>query len=139
MIICGFPGVGKSMMAKFNRAIDLESTPFEKDWLRYAKVAKHMHDSGYVVMVSTHKELLDCFEQMEVPYTVVVPHIDDIDAYLRRYKARGNSTEFIQKVMANWDKWLDEIHSKFSVLRTVVILPKDGCLKAWFDEVNDDY
>lgn len=139
MIICGFPGVGKSMMAKFNRAIDLESTPFEKGWLRYAKVAKHMHDSGYVVMVSTHKELLDCFEQMEVPYTVVVPHIDDIDAYLRRYKARGNSTEFIQKVMANWDKWLDEIHSKFSVLRTVVILPKDGCLKAWFDEVNDDY
>lgn len=139
MIICGFPGVGKSMMAKFSHAVDLESTPFEKDWMRYAKVAKHMQDSGYVVMVSTHKELLDCFEQMEVPYTVVVPHIDDLKTYVRRYEARGNNAKFVQKVVENWNEWLHQIHSKLSVLRTVVILPEDGCLKAWFDEVNDDY
>ena len=58
MIICGFPGTGKSMMAKFSQWIDLESTPFERDWERYAKVAKHMSDNGYTVMVSTHEELL---------------------------------------------------------------------------------
>ena len=139
MIICGFPGVGKSMMARFGHAIDLESTPFEKDWMRYAKVAKHMHDSGYLVMVSTHKELLDCFEQMEVPYTVVVPRADDLETYVRRYEARGNSAEFVKKVVENWDEWLRQIHSISSVLKTLVILPKDGCLKAWFDEVNNDY
>ena len=54
MIICGFPGVGKSTLAKFSNWVDLESTPFEKDWVRYAKVAKHMSDNGYNVMVSTH-------------------------------------------------------------------------------------
>ena len=45
MIICGFPGVGKSTLAKFSNWVDLESTPFEKDWVRYAKVAKHMSDN----------------------------------------------------------------------------------------------
>jgi len=32
-IICGFAGIGKSTLAK-NKAgfVDLESTPFEKDW-----------------------------------------------------------------------------------------------------------
>ena len=54
MIICGFPGVGKSTLARFSNWVDLESTPFEKDWVRYAKVAKHMNDNGYNVMVSTH-------------------------------------------------------------------------------------
>jgi len=54
MIICGFPGIRKSTLAKFSNWVDLESTPFEKDWVRYAKVAKHMSDNGYNVMVSTH-------------------------------------------------------------------------------------
>lgn len=62
MIICGFPGVGKSTMAKFSQWVDLESTPFKKNWLLYAEVAKHMSDNGYTVMVSTHKEMLDALE-----------------------------------------------------------------------------
>ena len=41
MIISGFPGTGKSTMAKFSRWVDLESTPFKKNWLLYAEVAKH--------------------------------------------------------------------------------------------------
>jgi len=71
MIICGFPGTGKTTFARLTgKAVDLESTPFKKNWLLYAEVAKHMSDQGYTVMVSTHKEMFDALEQIEVGYTV---------------------------------------------------------------------
>ena len=45
MIICGYAGIGKSHLAKnFPGVIDLESTPFEKDWDRYLKCAMHYID-----------------------------------------------------------------------------------------------
>ena len=38
MIICGYAGIGKSYLAhNYPNIIDLESTPFEKDWDRYKK------------------------------------------------------------------------------------------------------
>ena len=138
MIICGFPGTGKSMMAKFSRWVDLESTPFEKDWERYAKVAKHMSDNGYTVMVSTHRELLAMFEQMEVSYTVIIPPITDKKIYLNRYDMRGNSYDFIRQLDTNWQQWISEIVEKPTVLKTVVVLPKDGCIKAFADEFGKE-
>ena len=136
MIICGFPATGKSMMAKVSNWVDLESTPFRERnaWLLYAEVAKHMSDSGYNVMVSTHKELLDALEQIETRYTVIVPPISDKKTYIGRYYGRRNSQEFIDKLNSNWDRWISEIISNSSVLKTVVILPKDGCIEGWADE-----
>ena len=138
MIICGFPGTGKSMMAKFSRWVDLESTPFEKDWERYAKVAKHMSDNGYTVMVSTHRELLAMLEQMEVPYMVIIPPITDKEIYLHRYDMRGNNYDFIRLLDTNWQQWISEIVEKPTVLKTVVVLPKDGCIKAFADEFGKE-
>lgn len=138
MIICGFPGTGKSTMAKFSRWVDLESTPFEKDWERYAKVAKHMSDNGYTVMVSTHRELLAMFEQMEVSYMVIIPPITDKEIYLHRYDMRGNSYDFIRQLDTNWQQWISGIIEKPTVLKTVVVLPKDGCIKAFADEFGKE-
>lgn len=136
MIICGFPGTGKSTMARFTNWVDLESTPFEKDWLRYAKVAKHMSDNGYVVMVSTHKELLAEFEQIEVPYTVIIPPITDKDTYIYRYDMRGNTYDFIRLLDANWERWINAIFEKPSVLKTIVVLPKDGCIMSYARQIG---
>lgn len=135
MIICGFPGTGKSMMARFSRWVDLESTPFKKNWLLYAEVAKHMSDAGYTVMVSTHYELLEAFEQIEASYTVIIPPKTDKDIYMLRYTMRGNSDDFINLLDENWYKWLSDIIDKPTMLKTIVILPKDGCIKAWADEM----
>ena len=138
MIICGFPGVGKTMMAKFSRWVDLESTPFSYrgQWLLYAEVAKHMSDNGYTVMVSTHAEMLEALEQIEARYTVVIPPITDKDTYLRRYVLRGNTNDFIQHLAENWQRWITAIIENPTVLKTVVVLPKDGCIKAWAEDVK---
>lgn len=138
MIICGFPGTGKSMMAKFSQWVDLESTPFKKNWLLYAEVAKHMSDNGYTVMVSTHKEMLDALEQIEANYTVVIPPITDKATYLNRYDMRGNSHDFIRLLDENWERWLSAILEKSTVLRTIVVLPKDGCIQAWAKERREE-
>lgn len=126
MIICGFPGVGKTTMARASQWIDLESTPFQKDFETYARVAKHMSDNGYNVMVSTHTELLYQFEKIGVPYTVVVPSLEEKIEYRKRYDARGNSWQFIEYVTENWDQWIGNIVNHKSELRTVVVLPIGG-------------
>ena len=136
MIICGFPGIGKSTLAKFSNWVDLESTPFEKDWVRYAKVAKYMSDNGYNVMVSTHPQLLEQFEQMEVRYTVVVPPFTDASIYKDRYIKRGNNVDFIALIKINWDKWIGDIITKSSVNKTVVILPENGCLQSYIENME---
>lgn len=73
-IICGFAGIGKSTLAR-NRAgvVDLESTPFEKDWKRYVKVASHMAKNGYTVLLSCHKELREELHAQGIEYTLALP------------------------------------------------------------------
>ena len=138
MIVCGFPGTGKSMMAKFSQWVDLESTPFKKNWLLYAEVAKHMSDNGYTVMVSTHAEMLDALEQIETCYVVVIPPITDKATYLHRYDMRGNTYDFIRLLDENWDRWISAIVGHPTMLKTIVVLPKDGCIKAWAEEMRGE-
>ncbi len=134
MIICGFPGTGKSTMAKFSQWVDLESTPFKKNWLLYAEVAKHMSDNGYTVMVSTHEEMLNALEQIGTSYVVVIPPITDKATYLHRYDMRGNTYDFIRLLDTNWERWINAIVEKPTALKTIIVLPKYGCIKAFADE-----
>ena len=107
MIICGFAGIGKSYIAKRQcKWIDLESTPFEKDWDRYVKVAKHMSDNGYIVMLSCHKELRELLHKKGINYNVVMPNKNLKLVYLTRYKMRGNTEEFIDNMDSNWNDYI---------------------------------
>lgn len=114
MIICGYAGIGKSYLAhNFPGVIDLESTPFEKDWDRYAKCAVHYHKQGYLVLVSCHKEIREriCDHTKGVLFgdrVTIVPNIEDKHLYAERYRLRGNTQEFINLQMLNWETWLDE-------------------------------
>lgn len=113
MIICGYAGVGKSTLAKEVAGImDLESTPFEKDWERYAKCAIHYHKNGYIVLVSCHKEIRECILSMlagdNTNVCTIVPNVADKELYRERYTRRGNTPEFIKVQMDNWKKWLDK-------------------------------
>lgn len=110
MIICGFAGIGKSQAARrYPNVVDLESTPFEKDWVRYVKVAKHMHDNGMIVLLSCHGELRAELRRQGVKYICVVPKLTDWEVYYARYKNRGNTVEFINNIYNNWESWITGI------------------------------
>lgn len=111
MIICGFAGIGKSTLCRKNpKWIDLESTPFEKNFKRYAKVAQHMDEQGYNVMLSCHADLRKTLHKMGVDYTLVIPIKDLKHEYIRRYQERGNTESFIKSMDENWDNYTTAYH-----------------------------
>jgi hypothetical protein len=109
-IICGFAGIGKSYLAKHEAGyIDLESTPFKKNWDLYIDVAEHMQSQGYKVMMSCHKELRDKLKERNVDYIVVIPTVDYKDNYIQRYKDRGSTREFIELFEDKFEEFIREI------------------------------
>lgn len=127
MIICGYAGIGKSYLAhNYQQVIDLESTPFEKDWDRYAKCAIHYHKQGYLVLVSCHREIREkiCDSRQGVSFDdrlTIVPNLEDKTEYLKRYLDRGNTDDFIKNQMDNWDKWLNEKENRLIGEKWVVM------------------
>lgn len=117
MIICGYAGIGKSYLAhNFPNIIDLESTPFEKDWDRYFKCAKHYSKQGFLVLLSCHKEIRERVVE-ELPYgerITIFPCINDKELFRKRYEQRGNTEEFIKLQMNNWEKWTSENNKLFT-------------------------
>lgn len=111
MIICGFPGVGKSYAGKqydnLTHWIDLESTPFNRNWDMYIDTACYLSQQGYIVMLTSHKELRERLKERGINYTVVLPKdTDDVkDEYIKRYTRRGSSEEFIKNIKNKWSEY----------------------------------
>ena len=111
-IICGFAGIGKSYLAnKMTGWIDLESTPFNKNWDLYTDVAIHMQKNGYTPMVSCHKELREKLKEKGADYVVVIPKLEYKQKYIERYKERSNNEAFIKLFEQNFEKFIKEIVS----------------------------
>lgn len=106
MVICGFPGIGKSSISKtIPGVVDLESTPFNKDWEIYADVIEHMNKNGYTVLASSHIELRKELFNRGIKYIYVRPSKDLKEEYLERYKKRKNAKKFIDDINENWDNY----------------------------------
>lgn len=92
-----------------SRWVDLESTPFKKNWDLYSDVAIHMDKNGYDVMLSCHKPLRDILIEKDTDFYVFCPRLEDKDEYIERYVNRGNTQEFIDMFKENYDKFVSEI------------------------------
>lgn len=124
MIICGFPGVGKSTLIEKNPDwfVDLDSSLFAKDKdgkpnetfeLDYIKAIREQLELGKIVLTSTHIEMLRRIERNNWDFTIVIPSSICCDEYLLRYKNRGNSVKMMQYIYDNWEKWLSDIKNEF--------------------------
>lgn len=128
LIVCGFPGVGKSTAANNRSDIDdAESSAFgwifdPEDPVKPRKrnpefpanYVNHIENVssryGYpIVLVSSHKEVREELDKKGIPYIIVIPRKDAKEEYLRRYIARGSGAEFVCLISQMWDKWIDEI------------------------------
>lgn len=77
LIICGYPGVGKSSVAGWKNCVDLESSYFSHDdmgysldsnaWVpRYCEVAMDLARQGFTVLCSTHTDVINYFENLSL-------------------------------------------------------------------------
>jgi len=133
-IICGFAGIGKSALAKSGLAVDLESTPFKKNWDLYSDVAIHMANSGYTVMLSCHKELRDILLEKGADFEVVIPDRNDKSIYIHRYCRRGNDETFMKLFNDKWYDFIDEILSDGDKLNIHVLNNGEFLKDYYYDE-----
>ena len=68
-----------------------------------------MRDSGYIVLVSCHKELRTHLHNNGIKYYVVLPNLENKDAFIQRYINRGNSEDFIRTIDENWESFCEEL------------------------------
>ena len=130
IIICGFPGVGKSCVAN-NRIniLDAESSAFHwrydpehpengrernpdfpGNYIAYIKENMERYELD-VILVATHKAVRDALKAEGIKYIVVAPFNDMLclNEYMKRYVQRGNDIDFMVSLCKNWDAWLAEL------------------------------
>lgn len=125
MIVCGYPGVGKSSIAGWHNCIDLESSNFSQwftgsdkdEWeQQYVMVATDLANQGYTVMVSTHPGVIDLLSHLEkIPVVIFCPRLSMKDEWnerlMKRYERTHNSKD--QRAwcgaMANWERNIEHL------------------------------
>jgi hypothetical protein len=114
-IIAGFPGVGKSWLKnKYGDKIsDSDSSQFPKDEFpqNYINHIKSLIGNKIVILVSTHKEVLQELENNNIDYILVYPNRELKDEYLERYKQRGSPEGFINLLNNKWDEFHNDLEN----------------------------
>lgn len=126
IVICGFPGVGKTCVAN-NRTniLDAESSAFSWIWnpenlekgrernpefptnyIRYIKENMEQYD---VILVSSHQDVRDALKAEGIGYIIVCPYFSNRNEYLIRYLQRGSSIEFIEQLNRNWNTFIEDL------------------------------
>lgn len=112
MIIIGYPGIGKSTVARnHDNIIDLESSCFWKyeedvtlnktgaksrhdDWyIYYCQMAQHLSSQGYTVFVSSHREVREFLSKHnEEPVAAIYPSMKIKNEWIKRLNDRYHNT-----------------------------------------------
>ena len=137
MIICAFPGVGKTHL--FNTAhtlnldvVDSDSSQFAKGQHWPGNYVRHLLDADVgstIVLASTHEEVRerlinevenDAFDHRLV---LVYPSREQKGEYVSRYIARGSPPVFCELMEARWDEFIDSLEAQGAGWQRVVLEP----------------
>ncbi len=150
MIIACYAGVGKSTFAKmFDNSVDLVSMPYswilpkENEKAEYEEIKaapyliRHPHFyTNYLlaileankkyeyVLIPTIEQILRRLEnEFHMPFIVVYPSIELKEQYKQRYIDRGNTQNFLEVFIEQWD---DRIHALMEYDTNKSIVLSDG-------------
>ena len=138
IIICGFPGVGKTSVAN-NRTniLDAESSAFSWNWNpenpekgiernpdfphNYIKYIQENQEKYDFILVSSHEGVRNELKAQGIQYIIVAPEFHVRNEYMIRYLQRGSDIEFIESLYENWVEFLQSIKN-------------DGAPVIWLDD-----
>ena len=72
----------------------------------YIQHIKDNMDKQDIIFVSSHEQVRQALHDNDIPVVVVFPSLDMKDEWRQRLIDRGSSTEFVELIMDNWDKWI---------------------------------
>lgn len=99
--------------------LDSDSSLYSKDETFPYNYLEHIKENigkADVILVSSHKVVRDALNEANLEYTAVFPleveHGDMYIAkseYIKRYRDRGNTEDFINLISKNWRDWITDI------------------------------
>ncbi|QLI71460.1 uncharacterized protein G6M90_00g078880 [Metarhizium brunneum] len=119
LIICGFPGIGKSELADQPllvpdyRIIELDSAGFfsfhgsANFVAEYCKALKEACQRNTIVLASTHDEVLDQLSLQPLPIVLLHPRWWEKDQWIARLQSRGASDALVNLVQNDWYTLMD--------------------------------
>lgn len=130
-IIAGFPGVGKSWLKNKlgDEVSDSDSSKFPKDEFpqNYINHIKSLIGNKKIILVSTHKDVLNNLEKENLDYILVYPNRELKDEYIKRYKERGSPQAFLDLLNNKWDSFINDMENANPKKR--IVLNKGEFLK----------
>ena len=137
-IVAAFSGVGKSYYCKQNpKAVDFVVMPYKySNFYEVAAVAEgesikahgdlllrenwqnvyfdalmevYHRESDKVFVIPSVDYVLFRLAARGIPYLLVYPHRDLKEVYRQRYIDRGNTQEFLDVFIGDWDYWMDSL------------------------------
>lgn len=123
MIICGYQGIGKSSIAGKNNIIDLESGNFwhknnrpSKWYIYYCNIAEHLSQQGYIVLLSSHKEVMDRLKKhCKEPVYLIYPSLNLYEEWEKKLYERYYHTQLSKDYKA-WINAKDMYYANISDL-----------------------
>lgn len=122
MIICGFPGIGKSHFFRKCKDLDIivndsdssyfDKSEFPQNYINHlTKLTKEQSKSfkPFYILASSHKEVREALIESGLDFIVIVPDVSLKDEYLARYKERGSPESFQKLIGDNFETWINEI------------------------------
>ena len=129
IVIAGFAGIGKTTLAKkYKNVIDIESSPYKYDYsgldksnlevlkgrsnrirnkdfpMNYITAIKEAIETFDYVLVWIHpEEILPIYDENEIDYLLAFPEKEALEEYEKRFRDRGNNSEYINRVLSNYD------------------------------------
>lgn len=115
MIVMGYPGIGKTTLAKMyhdNDYIDLETSNFYKrpEWYcDYCNVAEDLSRQGYIVLTGCHKEIREILKDSDELTVLIFPEDKLKEKCIERLRKRaefnGNKEKDLRALKRVEEKW----------------------------------
>jgi adenylate kinase family enzyme len=120
VLISGFPGVGKTFLTKENfglNIIDSDSSRYSKSVSFPNNYVDHIEEvlaanCFDVILISSHRSVRKELVSRKICFYLCYPSEELKEEYLKRYKDRGSSLEFVKMLSENWNKFIKELNQQ---------------------------
>lgn len=129
ILVCGFPGIGKSWLAKHQDSVGMSLLDMDAGDYAWIKddggnvVRNPRYPDDYIDIVDRRRlggdydfifigyqdDIRNCLTRRGVPFVTVAPKPSMKDAYMKKYLNRGDGKDFLVYMMDNWTEMLESI------------------------------